>query len=156
MRINADKYRAIAGQAGITDRAVGERTGLSQKTLSWILESGFIEVQTLELVADALGCTAGELAMPDPAMGGENVIEWQKGQQRATVTLSQQRVISRVEKLAGEHPGQCEIVARHKDGTLCAHIPVAWIKINQPKALTEKQLEQARINLLKAPNAGQD
>ncbi len=147
MRINVGKYRAIAGQAGITDRTVGERTGLSPKTLSWILESGFIEVQTLELVADALGCTAGELAMPDPAMGGENVIEWQKGQQRATVTLSQQRVISRVEKLAEEHPGQCEIVAKHGDGTLCAHIPVAWIRINPPRELTEEERARRSIQM---------
>ena len=34
---------------------------------------------------------------------------------------------------------ECEIMAENQDGSLCAHIPVAWIKINPAKQLSEEQ-----------------
>ena len=40
---------------------------------------------------------------------------------------------------AAERPEECEIVAENPDGSLCAHIPVAWIKINPAKQLSEEQ-----------------
>ncbi len=46
---------------------------------------------------------------------------------------------SRIKKLAAERPEECEIVAENQDGSLCAHIPVAWIKINPAKQLSEEQ-----------------
>lgn len=40
---------------------------------------------------------------------------------------------------AAERPEECEIVAENQDGSLCANIPVAWIKINPTKQLSEEQ-----------------
>ena len=74
-------------------------------------------------------------------MNNENVIEFLKDESQATVTFSQGRYISRIKKFAAERPEECKIVAENKDGTICAHIPVSWIKIAPPREvkLTEEQ-----------------
>ncbi|MDE7332163.1 MAG: hypothetical protein K2O16_07960 [Lachnospiraceae bacterium] len=69
----------------------------------------------------------------------ENVIEFSKNSERATVSFSQERYKSRIKKLAAGHPEECQIVAENTDGSMCAHIPVAWIKISPAKRLSEEQ-----------------
>ncbi|MGN0250709.1 MAG: hypothetical protein ACI4EH_05025 [Oliverpabstia sp.] len=58
------------------------------------------------------------------------------------MTFSQGRYKTRIRRLAAEHPEECEIVAENKDGSLCAHIPVAWIKIFPPKQFTDEQRQE--------------
>ncbi len=144
MRLNVSSYRSVLGNKGLTDDQVCKSTGLSPKTLFWILENQYIEVSTLELVANALGVSSGEIALPDSDGCMENVIEWTKGQGRATLTLSQRRTITKVKRLAEKHPEECQVVAENPDGSICAHVPVSWIKISPPAARTEKQIETAR------------
>lgn len=69
----------------------------------------------------------------------ENVIEFLENQETATCTFCQGRYKSRIKKLVAERPEECEIVAENQDGSLCAHILVAWIKINPTKQLSEEQ-----------------
>ncbi|MGN0290925.1 MAG: helix-turn-helix domain-containing protein [Lachnospiraceae bacterium] len=144
MRLNVDNYRAIIAEKGILEEEVRKSIGLSQKTFSWILENKFIECETLELIADVIGVKPSDITLPDHGGCFENVIEWIKDRDRATLTLSQRRTITRVKKLAGMHPEECQIVAVNKDGSICAHVPVSWIKISPPAKKTEKQLEAAR------------
>lgn len=144
MRLNVDNYRCILGKSGLNDGEVCKRTGLSPKTLLWILENRFIEVSTLEHIADVIGCTPGEIMAPDITGYSENCIEWIKDQEQATLSLSQRRTISRVKKLAEKYPEECQIVAENKDGSVYAHIPVSWVKISPPKKVTEEQIEKAR------------
>lgn len=70
------------------------------------------------------------------------MIEFIKDSDRATVSFSQGRYKSRIKKLATERPEECQIVAENMDSSLCAHIPVAWIKINPTYQLSEEQREQ--------------
>lgn len=147
MRFNTSNYRVIAGKMGISDEEVRKRTGLSENTFKWILENRYIEVHTLELIADAVGCTANELSSQDPTMMVENCIEWAKNQKFATLTLSQRRTTTRVEKLAKSRPEECQIVARNSDGSICAHVPANWIRINPTKVMTESQKENAKRNI---------
>lgn len=79
----------------------------------------------------------------------ENVIEFLENQERATVTFSQGRYKNRIKRLATERPGECQIMAENPDGSLCAHIPVAWIKITPPAVRTESQREMAREQMRK-------
>lgn len=72
----------------------------------------------------------------------ENVIEFLENQENATVTFSQGRYKGKIRKLAEERPGECQIIAENKDGSLCAHIPTAWIKIIPPRQLSEKQRQE--------------
>lgn len=128
---------------------VCKSTGLSEKTLNWILENQYIEVSTLEHIADAIGCTPGEIAAAEITGYTENCIEWVKDQQQATLSLSQRRTITRVKKLAEKYPEQCQIVAENRDGSICAHVPVSWIKINPPMKLTEEQRMKRAESMLR-------
>ncbi len=78
----------------------------------------------------------------------ENVIEFLENQERATVTFSQGRYKSRIKKLAAERPEECGIVAENQDGSLCAHIPVAWVRIAPPAARTETQRKLSRERMI--------
>lgn len=80
----------------------------------------------------------------------ENVIEFLRDEKCATVTFSQGRFKTKIRKLAESHPEECQIVAENKDGSICAHVPVNWVKISPPRVLSDKQLEAARINVSKA------
>ena len=74
----------------------------------------------------------------------ENVIEWIRDENQASLTLTQGRFKSRIEKLAVERPGECEILARNKDGGISAHVPVSWVKISPPREVSEEQRIQAK------------
>lgn len=74
----------------------------------------------------------------------ENVIEFLRGDERATVSFSQGRYISKIKKLANEYPDKVEIVAENQDGSICAHIPVKWVRITPERNLTEEQREKLR------------
>lgn len=69
----------------------------------------------------------------------ENCIEWVRDEKRATLSLSQRSVISKIKKYAESHPEECEIVAINKDGSICAHVPVSWIKVSPPRKVSEEQ-----------------
>jgi len=73
----------------------------------------------------------------------ENAIEWLKGRKTATVTLAGRTSLNgRVRKLAKEKPDKCQIIDENEDGTIVAHLPAAWIKINPTRELTEEEHEK--------------
>lgn len=69
----------------------------------------------------------------------ENVIEFLKNQQTATVCFSQQRFVNRIMELAKNYPQVCVIKDMNNDGSIVAHIPVEWVKIRPPRQMTEGQ-----------------
>lgn len=152
MRLNVSGYRRITDKNGLKDEEVCKRTGLSEKTLSWILDNQYTECSTLERIADAIGCTPDEIALPDTMRNTENVIEWLRDQEQATLTLTQQRTITSVKKLADKHPEECRIVSENKDGSICAHVPVRWITVRPPRQLSEetKRMMTERLQKSKA------
>ena len=85
---------------------------------------------------------------------GENAIEWFTGSDRATVTLSSKRHITRIRKLAAAHPEAVEIIKEPEknSGYLYARIPASWISIKAPKTfnLSDEQrrelVDRARNN----------
>ena len=81
----------------------------------------------------------------DYSLEQENAISWLKNGDTATVTFSQGRYITRIEKLAKKHPDKVQIVARNKN-SIVAHIPVKAIKINiiEGRERTEEEIERSR------------
>ncbi len=152
LRLNVSSYRRITDKNGLKDEEVCKRTGLSEKTLSWILDNQYTEGSTLERIADAIGCTPDEIALPDTMRNTENVIEWLRDQEQATLTLTQPRTITSVKKLADKHPEECRIVSENKDGSICAHVPVRWITVRPPRQLSEetKRIMTERLQKSKA------
>lgn len=79
----------------------------------------------------------------------ENVIEWLKGSNVATVTFSQPKYINKVKKFAAEHPEDVQIVSEHND-CLVAHIPVKYVRIQFPgigREYTEEEKAKLREQL---------
>lgn len=94
-----------------------------------------------EVDGDSLGLTTQE-----------NVIEFMRNAKVATVTFCQPRYVTKVEKLAKDHPDEVQIVYRNKDGSIVAHVPVSYVKVSRPRELTEEQKQKAGERLKQMRN----
>ena len=142
MRLNGKKVIEIMSKKNLTAETVCRKTGLFEKSLQWILDSGYASDDAMCRIADAIGGEVKEISLPDMIGSVENGIEFVKGSDRATVSFSQGRYISRIRKLAAGFPDKCKILAENEDGSICAHIPVAWVKIIPSRQLTDEQRQQ--------------
>ena len=95
----------------------------------------------------------------------ENVLEFISGSHTATVTFTNKKHINRIKKLYEERKDDFKYFVENPDGSVCAKIPLKWIKISPPKRNSriyteeEKQkiaerLRNARRN--KSINAGKN
>lgn len=69
----------------------------------------------------------------------ENVIEFLRNQDTATVTFCQPRFANKVRTLAKQYPEEVKITAENEDGSLVAHIPTRWICLKAPRQLSEEE-----------------
>lgn len=80
----------------------------------------------------------------------ENIIGWFKDSEIATVTFSQGRYISKIKKLAKEHPDDIKVL-ENSDGTILAYVPVKAIHISiRSRELTEEQKKALTERVKKA------
>ena len=85
----------------------------------------------------------------------ENAIEWYSGDNDVCVSFTQKKYINKIQRYAKTH-SDVMIDAVNEDGSICAHIPLSWIKISPPKkgreftdeekAATAERLREARRN----------
>ena len=84
----------------------------------------------------------------------ENMVEFISGTRTATVTFTNKKHINRIKKLYEERKDDFKYFIENPDGSVCAKIPLKWIKINpgskEKRVMTEEQKEAARIRLAKA------
>ena len=84
----------------------------------------------------------------------ENMVEFISGTRTATVTFTNQKHINRMKKLYEERKDDFKYFVENPDGSVCAKIPLKWIKINAGsktgRVMTEEQKEAARIRLAEA------
>lgn len=91
-----------------------------------------------------------KLNKENPDCESENVIEWVRNSDKATVCFSQKRTISKLKKLAEQYPEDVEIIAENQS-SIVAHIPVSAIKINISKrSMTKEQKEILRDRMKRA------
>ena len=107
----------------------------------------------MERIASVVGAEAGAILLPEITGSIENAIEFSKDSERATVTFTQGRYKSRIKRLAESHPEECRIIAENEDGSLCAHIPVKWVRINPGNEISEEHRDKLRENIRKAQYA---
>jgi len=85
----------------------------------------------------------------------ENMIEFLSGQRTATVTFTNVKHINRMKKLYEERKDEFKYFVENKDGSICAKIPLKWIKVNpgslpgtgKKREMTEEQKELLRQRL---------
>ena len=79
----------------------------------------------------------------------ENMIEFIVGQKTATVTFSNRKHINRIKKLYEDRKDDFKYFVENDDGTVCAKIPLKWVRINpgskDKRTMTDEQREAARI-----------
>ena len=84
----------------------------------------------------------------------ENMVEFISGTRTATVTFTNKKHINRIKKLYEERKDDFKYFIENPDGSVCAKIPLKWIKINpgskEKRVMTEEQKEAVRIRLAKA------
>ena len=83
----------------------------------------------------------------------ENMMEFISGTRTATVAFTTQKHINRIKKIYEERKDDFKYFKENTDGSVCAKIPLKWIKINAGsktgRVMTEEQKEAARIRLQK-------
>lgn len=74
----------------------------------------------------------------------ENIIEFQRNSDTALVTFCQKRYVTKIKKLAEEHPDKVKIHT-YVNGIIVASIPLSAVKINilPPKKFTAAQKKAA-------------
>lgn len=84
----------------------------------------------------------------------ENVLEFISGTRTATVSFTNQKHINRIKKLYEERKDDFKYFVENPDGSVCAQIPLKWIKINpgskEKRVMTEEQKKAASERLAKA------
>ena len=68
----------------------------------------------------------------------ENMIEFYSEDETATLSLHRRRFVNRIKKLKKARPDECDYV-ENADGTICAHVPLSWIKVSPPRRLSDEQ-----------------
>ena len=83
----------------------------------------------------------------------ENMMEFISGDKTATITFTSRKHINRIRKLYKQRKNEFSYFIENKDGSVCAKIPLKWLKINPGsqtnRTMTESQKEAARIRLAK-------
>ena len=86
----------------------------------------------------------------------ENCIEFLSGERSAVVSFTNRKHINRIKKLYEERKDDFKYFHENTDGSVCAKLPLKWIKINpgskNGRVMTEEQKEAARIRLANARN----
>ena len=86
----------------------------------------------------------------------ENCIEFLSGERSAVVSFTNKKHINRIKKLYEERKDDFKYFHENTDGSICAKLPLKWIKINpgskNGRVMTEEQKEAARVRLANARN----
>ena len=86
----------------------------------------------------------------------ENCIEFLSGERSAVVSFTNKKHINRIKKLYEERKDDFKYFHENTDGSICAKIPLKWVKLNpgskNGRVMTEEQKEAARIRLASARN----
>ena len=86
----------------------------------------------------------------------ENCIEFLSGERSTVVSFTNKKHINRIKKLYEERKDDFKYFHENTDGSICAKIPLKWVKLNPGsktgRVMTEEQKEAARIRLANARN----
>ena len=74
----------------------------------------------------------------------ENCIEFLNNQHSITVSFCMPKWINKVKKIKEEYPDDVKIIAENKDGSICAKLPVKFLKISAPRKVSDEQRQAAR------------
>jgi len=82
----------------------------------------------------------------------ENCIEWIEGDSRITITTYHRKLINKIKAISAENPSEVEIIKENKDGSICAHVPLYYVRISPKKkvVISEERRQELRESLARA------
>ena len=79
----------------------------------------------------------------------ENMIEFLSGTRTATVTFTNQKHINRMKKLYEERKDEFKYFKENEDGSVCAKIPVKWVRIGAGRTGTKREMTEEQKEALR-------
>lgn len=79
----------------------------------------------------------------------ENAIEFYTEDETATLSLHKRKYANRIKKLKKARPDECDYI-ENADGTICAHVPLSWVKLSPPRRMSDEAREAALARLSKS------
>lgn len=76
-------------------------------------------------------------------------IGWEKGDKFAEINTPHCRISGRLKKLHEKYPDVFDRYVENKDGSVYAKVPVRWIKIGKPRAISDEQKEAMKERFAK-------
>lgn len=73
----------------------------------------------------------------------ENVVEFLNNEETITVSFCMKKWVNKVKRLHEKNPNEVKIIAENKDGSICAKLPVKYLKISPPRQISEEQKQAA-------------
>ena len=73
----------------------------------------------------------------------ENCVEFLNNKKTMTVSFCSQKWITKIKKLSQSNPDDVEIIAENKDGSICARLPIKYLKISTPRKVSDEQRQKA-------------
>ena len=73
----------------------------------------------------------------------ENCVEFLNNQKTMTVSFCSYKWITKIKKLSQSNPDDVEIIAENKDGSICARLPIKYLKISAPRKVSDEQRQKA-------------
>ena len=70
----------------------------------------------------------------------ENMIEWQTNARTTTVTFTNPKHIRKIKELYEEHAEDFRYFKLNKDGSVCAKIPLKWIRISSGRTGSKREM----------------
>ena len=74
----------------------------------------------------------------------ENMIEFITGQRSMTCTFSNGKHIRKIKKLYADHPEDFKYFKENTDGSICASLPLKYLKISAPRKNTRVYTEEEK------------
>lgn len=66
------------------------------------------------------------------------MIEFEKNSRTATLSLTNQRYITKLKKLYSTRKEDFTYFKENKDGSICCKVPLKWVKVSPPKQISEE------------------
>ena len=76
----------------------------------------------------------------------ENCIEFLTGDKTATLTFTNRKHITKIKKLYNEYKSDFEYFVENTDGSVCAKVPLKWIKLSVPRKVEYSEEQKAMLS----------
>ena len=79
----------------------------------------------------------------------ENMIEFLLGTHTATVTFTNAKHIKKIKELYESHPDDFKYFTENNDGSICAKIPLKWVRISAGRTGAKREMTDEQKEALK-------